>query len=173
MRPAFLVTTLFVTAATTACTRQPIAATASSADSVAIDSLYQVFRIAYATLDAPKVTDLYREDALYGTGGSPGFTIGRPPIASNFEGFFQGIAADSATLELRFRFVRRFRKDDLASDAGYYWLRRVKGDSAGKPSVGKFVTVLQRDSTGQWRFAIDTYSGGSVAEFDAAPEYEP
>ena len=99
--------------------------------------------------------------------------LGRGPIFENFDGFFRAVAADSAHLELRFRFVRRFRKDDLASDAGFYWLRRVRGDSAGKPSVGKFATVLQRDSTGQWRFALDTYSDGSLAAFDSAPAYEP
>lgn len=165
--------TLVLMATPVACTRAPAASTALAADSVAIDSLYQVFRLGYASLDAAKVTDLYREDALYASGDAPGFTVGRPPIAENFDGFFKAIAADSAHLELRFRFVRRFRKDDLASDAGYYWLRSVKGDSVGKPTVGKFVTVLQRDSTGQWRFALDTYSGASLAAFDSAPPYEP
>lgn len=35
------------------------------------------------------------------------------------------------------------------------------------------MTVMQRDSTGHWRFALDSYSGGSLAAFDSAPPYEP
>ena len=171
MRPAF--TLLFLASVVSGCTRQTARPTSAAADSAAIDSIYRVFRQAYANLDAARVADLYREDALYGPGGAPGFMLGRAPIFDNFDGFFRHVAADSARLELRFRFVRRFRNDDLASDAGFYWLRRVKGDSAGKPSVGKFVTILQRDSTGHWRFALDTYSDGSVAAFDSAPAYEP
>ena len=173
MQTVIIVASLLAALATSACTRQPVASSTGAADSTAIDSLYRTFRLAYARLDAPAVVDLYRDDALYGSGGAPGFTVGRPPIARNFEGFFRSVGADSATLELRFRFIRRFRQGDLASDVGFYHLRQVKGDSGGRPSVGKFVTVIRRDSTGHWRFAVDTYSDGSVAAFDSAPAYEP
>jgi uncharacterized protein (TIGR02246 family) len=173
MRPLIAFTILLSAAAMSACARRPDASATSSADSAAIDSLYQAFRRGYAALDAPMVGDLYREDALYAYGGGPGFMLGRDSITHGFAKFFRVVAADSAHLELRFRFVRRFRRDDLASDAGFYWLRRVKGDSAGKASVGKFVTVMQRDSTGRWRFALDSYSDGSLAAFDSAPPWVP
>ncbi len=145
----------------------------SAADSLAIDSLYATFRLGYRELDAPRVAALYAADALYGAPGAPGFSLGRGPIANNFAGFFDYIRKDSAHLELRFRFVRRFRAGAFASDAGYYWLRPVWRDSAGPADVGKFVTIVRRDSTGQWRFSLDSYSGATVAAFDAAPDFEP
>lgn len=156
-----------------ACTPPASELSFSPADSVAIDSLYTTFRLGYQNLDAASVAALYTTDALYGSPGAPGFSVGRDPIAKNFAGFFDSIRADSAHLELRFRFVRRFRSATLASDVGYYSLRWIRGDSSRTPDVGKFVTVSVRDSTGRWRFALDSYSGGTVAAFEAAPPFEP
>jgi hypothetical protein len=159
-------------AALAACGPRP-GPSASAGDSLAIDSLYQTFRVAYASLNDSLVTALYHPDAVYGAGGAPGFTIGRDSIAPGFQRFFQSVREQGATLELRFRFVRRHRHDRIASDAGYYWLRRRWADSVAKPSIGKFVTVMTRDSMGRWGFATDTYSDATQAAFDAAPPFEP
>lgn len=145
----------------------------TAADSAALDRLYRSFREAYAALDADKVAGLYAEDALYAPSGAPGFQRGRGYIEENFRGFFNAVRADSATLDLRFRFERRFRSATLASDAGYYRLSPRWGDSTGRAAAGKFVTIAQRDSTGQWRFIVDMYSDASLDAFEAAPAYEP
>ena len=67
------------------------------ADSVAIDSLYQVFRVAYATLDAAKVDRPLPRRCSLRIWWVSRLCLGDPPIAENFEGFFRAIAADSAT----------------------------------------------------------------------------
>ena len=147
--------------------------TFSTADSLAIDSLYATFRQAYRDLDAARVTALYGADAVYGAPGGGGFSVGQGHIASSFGSFFDYVRADSAYLELRFRFVDRFRSPTLASDAGYFWLRTVGKDSSTAPGVGKFVTVMARDTSGRWRFILDSYSESSLAAFDSAPPFEP
>jgi uncharacterized protein (TIGR02246 family) len=148
-------------------------ARSSSADSVAIDSLYAEFRAGYATLDAQRVANLYATDALYGAPDGPAYQRGRGTIVGNFTGFFDAMRRDSATLEVRFRFERRYRTPALASDVGYYWLRAVHGDSGGPPSAGKFTTVIAPDSAGRWRFVLDSYSEAAVTAFDSAPPFEP
>ncbi len=163
---------LLALAALAACGPRP-GPSASAADSLAIDSLYQTFRAAYASLNDSLVTSLYHPEAVYGSGGAPGFTVGRDSIAAGFQRFFQSVREQGATLELRFRFVRRFRHDRIASDAGYYWFRRRWPDSLAQPSIGKFVTVMTRDSMSRWGFATDTYSDATQAAFDAAPPFEP
>jgi uncharacterized protein (TIGR02246 family) len=168
-RPALLTTLVLLVPA--CATRPP--ASSTTADSVAIDSLYTEFRAGYATLDADRVANLYATDALYGVPDAPAFQRGRTAVRSNFAGFFDGMRRDSATLEIRFRFARRFRTPALASDVGYYWLRAVHGDSGGPPSVGKFTTVIAPDSTGRWRFVLDSYTAAAVAAFDSAPPFEP
>ena len=145
----------------------------TAADSLAIDSLYTTFRQAYRDLDAARVTALYGADAVYGAPGGGGFSVGQGPIAASFGSFFDYVRADSAYLELRFRFVDRFRSPTLASDAGYFWLRTVGKDSSTTPGVGKFVTVMARDTSGRWRFILDSYSESSLAAFDSAPPFEP
>ena len=159
-------------AALAACGPRP-GPSASTADSLAIDSLYQTFRTAYALLNDSLVISLYHPEAVYGSGGAPGFTVGRDSIAPGFQRFFQSVRQQGATLDLRFRFVRRLRHDQIASDAGYYWLRRRWADSLAQPSIGKFVTVMTRDSMGRWGFATDTYSDATQVAFDAAPPFEP
>ncbi|MGE0354109.1 MAG: SgcJ/EcaC family oxidoreductase [Gemmatimonadales bacterium] len=168
--PSIRWTTLFL--ALTACSAGQ-APTMTAADSAAVDRLYVSFREAYAALDADRVAGLYAEDALYAPSGAPGFERGRGYIRENFRGFFNAVRADSATLDLRFRFERRFRSATLASDAGYYRLSLRRGDSTGRATAGKFVTIARRDSTGQWRFSLDMYSDAALDAFEAAPDYEP
>lgn len=167
-RLTFLAALLLVSAC------KPAPATPVVADAaLAIDSLYHSFRAAYKDLDADRVVNLYQTDAVYGTPGAHGYTLGHAPLQTSFGSFFDAIRADSSWLELRFRFVSRFRSPALASDAGYYWLRSRRGEGGGTPSVGKFVTVIIPDSSGQWRFAVDSYSEATVAAFDSAPPFEP
>jgi uncharacterized protein (TIGR02246 family) len=132
-----------------------------------LDAVYAAFRDAYARLDVEAVTALYAEDALYLTAGEPPVR-GRAGIRAVFDAFFSGIRADGATLAIEFRIVRRDATTDLAADAGYYRLAVVRDGRAGTPSFGRFVTVIRRDREGRFRFAMDSYSGATAGEWDAA-----
>ncbi len=137
-----------------------------------LDGVYAGFRAAYARLDAAAVANLYTEDALYLAGeGKP--RRGTAPIRKLFDEFFSSVRRDSARLELRFRILQRARSPRLATDVGYYHLVRVRGAERGKPSVGRFVTVLRKGADGRWRFAVDSYTDADPAEYEQAPAHEP
>ena len=76
-------------------------------------------------------------------------------------------------LELRFRILRRTVAPGLATDVGYYRLVRIRGTERGKPSLGRFVTVLQPGPDGRWRIAVDSYTDATAAEYEQAPSREP
>jgi uncharacterized protein (TIGR02246 family) len=147
-----------------------------SADSAAqarlLDEVYASFRGAYARLDPAAVAGLYAADALYLAGDSE-LRRGTAAIRAVFEKFFSSVRRDSAGLELRFRILRRTMAPGLATDVGYYRLVRVRGTERGRPSIGRFVTVLRQGADGRWRFAIDSYTDATAAEYDQAPAHEP
>lgn len=132
-----------------------------------IDAVYREFVAGYAELDASRVAGLYTDDALYLAGRSPAL-IGEAAIAGTFKGFFDAVRADGATLRLRFRIVERRVDDDAAWDLGFYHLTRLRGDSAGPPSVGRFVTGIRRDDSGRWRFVVDGFVESDLAAWEAA-----
>lgn len=137
-----------------------------------LDQVYARFRKAYARLDPVAVAGLYTEDALY-LAGEDEVRRGRAAIREVFNPFFASVQRDSARLELRFRILRRAIAPGLATDVGYYHLVRVRGGTRGKPSVGRFVTVLQEGADGQWRFSVDSYTDAAAAEYQQAPSHEP
>jgi uncharacterized protein (TIGR02246 family) len=147
-----------------------------SVDSAALtrqlDEVYASFRRAYARLDPVAVAGLYAADALYLAGDSQ-LRRGTAAIRAVFEEFFSSVRRDSARLELRFRILQRTMAPGLATDVGYYRLVRVRGTERGRPSIGRFVTVLREGADGRWRFAIDSYSDATAAEYDQAPAHEP
>jgi uncharacterized protein (TIGR02246 family) len=147
-----------------------------SVDSAALtrelDEVYAGFRAAYARLDPVAVTRLYADDALYLAGDSE-LRRGTAAIRTLFEEFFASVRRDSARLELRFRILQRTMAPGLATDVGYYRLVRVRGAERGRPSIGRFVTVLRQGADGRWRFAIDSYSDATAAEYDRAHSHEP
>jgi uncharacterized protein (TIGR02246 family) len=146
------------------------------ADSAALtrqlDEVYAGFRAAYARLDPVAVAGLYADDALYLAGDSE-LRRGAAAIQALFEEFFSSVRRDSARLELRFRILRRTMAPGLATDVGYYRLVRVRGTERGRPSIGRFVTVLREGADGRWRFAVDSYTDAAAAEYEQAPSHEP
>jgi uncharacterized protein (TIGR02246 family) len=137
-----------------------------------LDEVYASFRAAYARLDPVAVAGLYADDALYLAGDSE-LRRGTTAIRGVFEKFFSSVRRDGAHLELRFRILHRAMAPGLATDVGYYRLVRVQGSERGRPSIGRFVTVLREGADGRWRFAIDSYTDATAAEYDQAPSHEP
>ena len=90
-----------------------------------------------------------------------------------FRGFFDAMRADSVTLALDFRIVRRELAPGLAADVGYYQLAPVRRGTRGAASYGRFTTVLRPGGDGRWRFVVDGYTGTTLEEWDAAPRREP
>jgi uncharacterized protein (TIGR02246 family) len=160
--------------ASTIAAQQNAGNTTADSASVAreLDRVYASFRKAYARLDPAAVAALYTEDALYLAGESE-VRRGRTAIRAVFDEFFSLVQRDNARLELRFRILRRAIAPGLATDLGYYHLVRVRGGAPGKPSVGRFVTVLREGTDGQWRFSVDSYTDASTAEYERAPSREP
>ena len=137
-----------------------------------LDAVYAGFRAAYDRLDPAAVGDLYTEDALYLDGeGKP--REGAAAIKQLFDQFFASVRRDGARLQLRFRILRRTMSPELSADVGYYHLVRMRGAERGKPSVGRFVTVLKKGADGRWRFAVDSYTEADPAEYEQAPRHEP
>jgi uncharacterized protein (TIGR02246 family) len=137
-----------------------------------LDGVYAGFRAAYARLDPAAVANLYTVDALY-LDGEAKPRRGAAAIKKLFDEFFSSVRRDSARLELRFRILQRAMASGLATDVGYYHLVRVRGTERGKPSVGRFVTVLRQGADGRWRFAVDSYTEADPEEYEQAPAHEP
>lgn len=137
-----------------------------------LDAVCARFREAYGRLDAAAVGRLYTDDALYLAGNSE-LRQGAPAIQRHLEEFFSSVRGDSARLELRFRILRRTLAPGLATDVGYFRLVRVRGEERGKPSLGRFVTVLRAEADGRWRFAVDSYTEATAAEYERAGSREP
>jgi hypothetical protein len=141
--------------------------TAAIPDSAAVNGAYEAMREAYARLDVQALAALFTSDGVFG-GDTLGFQASRPLIDQYIGGVFEAARADSARLDLTFRFVRRFRAPGLATDAGYYQLQWVGGSRPTPPTRGWFVAALVPDSTGRWRFAIDMDVPLAQAAFEAA-----
>lgn len=148
-------------------TLMAVPGTAQVAPHPGIDAAYRTFVAGYAALDPVRVAGLYAEDAVYVAGGAPA-RIGREAILAGFRGFFDAVRRDGGTLRLRFRIVERRVRDDAAWDLGYYHLSRVNGDSVGPATVGRFVTGIERQPDGGWRFVSDTFEGSDLAAWAAA-----
>lgn len=171
--PRYLVPTAALLAAACSAAPGPGAAPPDTAAvSRAIDSTYAAFRAAYARLDDSAVAALYTNDATYHAAGNAP-AVGRDAVHRVFRGFFDAMRADSATLALDFRIVRRELAPALAADVGYYQLAPVRRGVRGPASYGRFTTVLRPGPDGRWRFAVDSYTGSTREEWDAAPRHEP
>jgi ketosteroid isomerase-like protein len=56
-----------------------------------------------------------------------------------------------------FDIVDRTVRGDLATDIGYYRIRRA-GEPEGGGSGGKFIVIWKRDASGGWKIYADGYS---------------
>ncbi len=152
----------------------------TAADSGAIDDLYRTFNEAYQSHDAELVASLYAEDAHY-LEPNPELAIreGRASIRETFSGFMEWAEQNNRDLEIQFRILDREISGDMAYDTGYYLLR-TKPDSVesfgNEGGVGKFVTVMGRQSDGSWKFLLDGFSPApyrAFADSDSAGAHNP
>jgi hypothetical protein len=75
---------------------------------------------------------------------------------------FDNARVDSAKLEIDFQIKDRQINNDRAVDIGYYHLVRRKDRQISFTDVGKFITVLKKQSNGHWKFITDGYSQAPV-----------
>ena len=163
--PAVVPFALLLAAATPlAAQTKPAPPVDSAAIARQLDKVYATFSDAYTKLDVAAVAGLYAPNALYLAPGEPPLEGGEA-IRATFARYFDGVRKDGNTLSIEFKIVRREIAPGLATDVGYYRLATVRDGKPGKPSVGRFVTVLRQDAGGRWRFVLDSYAGTKPEEF--------
>lgn len=138
-----------------------------------IDQVYATFSKAYATCDVSLISEIYSEEALYlQPNGEAGVQEGREAFIGGFEQMFAWAKESKIQLAISFRFVRREVWDDHAYDIGYYRLVQSNAQGeVGEPAVGKFITLLEKQADGSWRFILDGYSNAPLSAFDSiSPE---
>ena len=118
----------------------------------AFDQAYETFARAYSEGDPAAVTALYAEDAFY---LAPGDSIARGDVGHHFSWLSQFEAGKGPVVD--FEIVDRTVRGDLATDIGYYRIRRA-GEPEGSGSGGKFIVIWKRDSSGAWKIYADGYS---------------
>ena len=133
-------------------------------DEARIDAVYERFSQAYDEWDTQAMVDLYTDDTLY-LSGDGAIRRGRAAIEQSFS-FLQRVKERGETVSISFRFVDRAIEGDLAYDVGYYQTISTPADGEPRTSVGKFVTVLKKQTDGSWRFQVDGYNSAPVEAFD-------
>ena len=136
-----------------------------------IDEVYEQFSDAYEQLDASLIEPLYAEDAHYLVSDpGAGIKTGRDAIIRSFRQHFSGARSRGLKLRITFRIIHREMEGTFAYDVGYYKYESFTEEGTPSAFAGKFVTVLRKDSDGNWQFAVDAYSNTPVASFDQAEE---
>ncbi len=126
-----------------------------------IDQVYQTFSMAYTSLDDSLVRTLYEEDAFYFYPGIP-IQRGHESFMDGFSDMFNRARESKTKLTIEFNIVERQVLGEQAYDVGYYRLSK----SDGNVDVGKFVTILRKQSDGSWKFVLDFYSSAPLEAFD-------
>lgn len=136
-----------------------------------IDELYQQFTHSYETLDVDLVSSLYVEDAHYLPGDPTQMTMtNRDSIRSSFAGYFAWAEENNRDLTISFRIIERNIDDSLAYDVGYYLIRSKTQDQQAFPEeggVGKFVTAMGLQPSGEWKFLLDGFSPAPYHAFSS------
>ncbi len=125
-----------------------------------INNIYHNFSKAYAILDVQLVADLYRDDALY-LSGEGEIRKGKDNISPTFKRYFEWAKSNNASLEINFDIQQRTISDSLVTDVGYYLINTTYLDSLDLPvkqSAGKFITIINQDKEGNWKFIADGYN---------------
>ncbi len=136
-------------------------------DEARIDAVYERFSQAYDEWDTQAMVDLYTDDALY-LSGDGAIRRGRAAIEESFS-FLQRVKDRGETVSISFRLIDRAIEGDLAYDVGYYQTISTPADGEPRTSVGKFITVLKKQTDGSWRFQVDGYNSAPVDAFEQAP----
>lgn len=136
-----------------------------------IDEVYEQFSDAYEHLDASLIEPLYAEDAHYLVSDpGAGIKTGRDAIIRSFRQHFSGARSRGLKLRITFKIIHREMEGSFAYDVGYYKYESIAEEGTPSAFAGKFVTILRKDSEGNWQFVVDAYSDTPVASFDQAEE---
>lgn len=133
---------------------------------IEIDEIYRRFAAAYDQLDAAAVAALYEKDALYLTPNENSGVARGEAIGRSFASFFDAVKSEGGRLAIRFTIIDRQIDGDLATDVGYFELKRVDKESGAM--IGKFTTVARRQAGGGWKFRVDSYAPAPRGAFDEA-----
>lgn len=126
----------------------------------AMDAVYERFARAYSLGEPDSVVVLYADNPLYLPGRGP-IIEGRESLRTQF-GFLERAREQGSTPHISFESVGRGASGDLAWDVGYYTIEIETENGSRLPSNrGKFTTIWQRGTDGQWRILVDGFSPAS------------
>jgi ketosteroid isomerase-like protein len=122
------------------------------------------FQAAYASGDAEAFIALHAPEVIR-VEGNGGWVGGFEEYAGRLREWFQWVAVQEGTLDIRFRFLERHMGDDAASERGVYRLSLTYPDADERLWYGKFHTITRKRG-GVWRIVLDYDSdeGGTVTE---------
>jgi ketosteroid isomerase-like protein len=122
------------------------------------------FQTAYANGDAEAFIALHSPDVIR-VEGNGGWLGGLDEYAGRLREWFQWVAVQEGSLDIRFHFLERHANDDIASERGVYRLALTYPEADERVWYGKFHTV-SRKRGGVWRIVLDYDSdeGGTVNE---------
>ncbi|PRX54759.1 YybH family protein [Flagellimonas meridianipacifica] len=131
---------------------------------------YEDFSLAYATLDAATLSNVYTEDGvllnLY-DGSNPNSVKGVTNIKAYFEAFFSRSKETGQTLKLEFKITDRQKEENIIYDNGFYKLSSKLPNQPERVGYGKLSTVLVHDQ-GRWKFKVDSNTNTTKEEFENA-----
>jgi ketosteroid isomerase-like protein len=122
------------------------------------------FSSAYADGDAEAFIALHSPDVIR-VEGNGGWIGGFEEYAGRLREWFQWVAVQDGSLDIRFRFLERHTGEDTSSERGLYRLSLAYPDADVRLWYGTFHTVC-RKRKGVWRIALDYDSdeGGTITE---------
>jgi ketosteroid isomerase-like protein len=126
--------------------------------------VWKPFRAAYADRDAEAFIALHAPEVIRVEGNS-GWVGGFEEYAARLREWFQWVAVNEGSLDIRFRFVERHTNDDAASERGVYRLALAYPETDEWLWYGRFHTVCRKHG-GVWRIVLDYDSDedGTVTE---------
>ena len=122
-----------------------------------IDEIYKVFREAYKTLDAEKISNLYSEDAVY-LAPNENISIGRKSIQKIFSDFFIQTKEKDENIRISFHIFQRKIKKHFVCDVGVYTVSLYKKGKKIGQMKAKFVVVALKKKNNKWEFQVDSYN---------------
>ncbi len=127
-------------------------------DHAKVDAVYSQMAIAYRKADINMIGELYADTAIYLNPGDA-LQFGKKQFIRNFEVMYADARKNKAQLSIEFEIVKR-TSDNAGKviDVGYYRFTREKEGEDTALAVGKFITVLQKQTDGAYRFVIDGFN---------------
>lgn len=139
----------------------------SSQTEAEINQVYEKLKKAYQNLDPAPIEELYAEDAYYlQPGNRQAIQQGNREIKLSFAEYFSSVRESGGKLSIAFCFQNREVHNTVAYDVGYYKLTLTNKEGVQeKPDVGKFITVLEKQPDGSWKFTVDAFNAAPLEAY--------